>query len=406
MNIGIISIGDEILSGFTVNTNASWIGKELTNIGFSINNQITTRDNHNSILNALNNLSKKEINYIIITGGLGSTDDDITREALFEFVSAKEIFDKSYWEFLKKRNNKFDLKTPKIIQKQALIPDKGKIIENPYGSARGFQFNIKYSTIFSLPGVPYEMKKMMENSIIPYLKNKLKKPKITKIIKTYGISESRVSEKIKLIISNFLSCSIGYYPSPYGVDIRVSGYNLKDIDKLIIILKNNLKKYIFSLKNESLEKTVLKLAIKKNRTISIAESCTGGLISNRITNVSGSSKILRGAIVCYSNESKIKLLGINESILHKYGAVSNKIAFLMASNALKIFSSDYALSVTGISGPTGGSKSKPVGLVYIALSNFKETKVEKFHFHSNREINKIKTSQAALNLLRMALLNE
>ena len=406
MNIGIISIGDEILSGFTVNTNASWIGKELTNIGYSINDQITTRDNHNSILNALDNLSKKEIKYIIITGGLGPTDDDITREALFKFVSAKEIFDKSYWEVLKKRNENFNLKTPKIIQKQALIPSKGKIIENPNGTARGFQFNIKYSTIFSLPGVPNEMKAMMKNFIIPYLKNKLNKPKITKIIKTYGIAESRILERIKLITNQFLSCNIGYYPSIYGVDIRISGYSLTDINKLIINLKSNLKNYIFSLDNESLEKTVLKLAIKKNRTISIAESCTGGLISNRITNISGSSKVLRGTIVSYSNESKIKLLDIDKKILNKYGAVSNKIAFLMASNTLKIFSSDYALSVTGISGPTGGSKSKPVGLVYIALSNFKETKVEKFQFHSNREINKLKTSQAALNLLRIALLNE
>jgi len=401
MNIAILSIGNELLSGFTINTNASWIGKKLTNIGCSINNQITIKDNKNLILNALRELCNNEVHFLIITGGLGPTNDDMTRNALFKFVSTPETFDENYWRFLKEKYKKLNIDLPDSNKSQAIIPTKGKLIPNPIGSARGFQFKYKNTEIISLPGVPSEMKLMMSESIIPKIKNNISIPKFVKSISTYGIVESMLVEKIKIITNQFLDCEIGYYPSIMGVDIRISGYDLRRLNQIIRDLKNNLKEFIYSSKNELMEEVVVRLAIKKKKTIAIAESCTGGLISDRITNVSGSSNIFKGSIISYSNESKVKLLNINKNILDKRGAVSEEIASLMASNVLKLFSSDYGVSVTGIAGPTGGSKLKPVGLVYIGIANKNEINVKKIQFNHNRKGNKIKSSQAVLNWLRI-----
>ena len=409
MKVGIISIGDEILSGYTINTNASWIGKKLTNIGCTIDHQITIKDKSSSIFNALEYACSKQIDYIILTGGLGPTDDDLTRETLFKFVSADSVFDKDYWELLKTNyKKKTGLNIPKGNKNQALIPSKGKIIPNSFGTARGFQFNVKNILIISLPGVPFEMKKMMNELVLPQIQNSLKKLKYTKTIKTFGLPETKLAEKISksIKIDKFINCRIGYYPSVFGVDIRISSYSNIELEKFILEINNILKTNIYSLKNEPLEQVLVKIAIEKNKTIAIAESCTGGLISNRITNVAGSSKIFKGSVISYSNQSKIKFLNVDEKIINKFGAVSREVANLMAINTLKLFSTDYAISVTGIAGPTGGSNLKPVGLVYIGLSNFNETKVKKFQFGINREINKIKTSQVALNWLRMSFLNE
>jgi len=405
MKISLLSIGDELLSGFTTNTNASWIGRNLSNMGCSICEQITVKDNKNSILDGLKNLAKKKVDFIILTGGLGSTDDDITRKTLFSFVSSDEIFDEAYWVELKKRfkrKNQISIS----MKNQAISPSNGKLIPNSIGSARGYQFRFNEIEIISLPGVPSEMKKMMKQTIIPLISNRIAVPKITKIIRTIGISESSISQKIKSITKNYKNCKIGYYPSPKGVDLRISGYFIKDIDEFISKIKKTINSFVYSEDSQTMEDIIVSLLKQKEKTLVTAESCTGGLISNRITNVSGSSEIFKGSIISYSNQSKIKLLNVDKEIINKFGAVSEQVASLMSKNALKLFSSDYALSVTGIAGPRGGTKDKPVGLVYIGLSDKLKTVVKKFQFGNDRKINKIKTSQASLNMLRRTILND
>ena len=405
MKISLLSIGDELLSGFTTNTNASWIGRNLSNMGCSICEQITVKDNKNSILDGLKNLTKKKVDFIILTGGLGSTDDDITRKTLFSFVSSDEIFDEAYWVELKKRfkrKNQISIS----MKNQAISPSNGKLIPNSIGSARGYQFRFNEIEIISLPGVPSEMKQMMKQTIIPLISNRIAVPKITKIIRTIGISESSISQKIKSITENYKNCKIGYYPSTKGVDLRISGYFIKDIDEFISKIKKTINSFVYSEDSQTMEDIVVSLLKQKEKTLVIAESCTGGLISNRITNISGSSKVFKGSVVSYSNQSKIKLLNVDKEIINKFGAVSEQVASLMSKNALKLFSSDYALSVTGIAGPRGGTKDKPVGLVYIGLSHKLKTEVKKFQFGNDRKINKIKTSQASLNMLRRTILND
>ncbi len=406
MKISIISIGDELLSGFTINTNASWIGSTLTSIGCSICNQITVEDNKKSIIEGLENLSKKSVDLILLTGGLGSTNDDITRETLFSFLSSNPIFDQLYWEKLKKKVSKSGYKIPVSMKNQAIVPDNGKIIPNSTGSARGFHFKYKNIKIISLPGVPSEMKEMMSKTVIPFILDRISIPKITKELRTFGISESRISNKINLITREYKNCKVGYYPSLKGVDIRVSGYIQDDVTTLVSKIIKKINVYIYSRGKKTMEEVIVDLLNQKGKSFSIAESCTGGLISSRITNVSGSSKVFNGSVVSYSNRSKVELLNIDKNIINKYGAVSRQVANLMALNTLKLFSSDYAISVTGIAGPLGGSKLKPVGLVYVGFSNNLKTKVKKFQFGTDRIANKIKISQVSLNIIREALIND
>ena len=405
MKISLLSIGDELLSGFTTNTNASWIGRNLSNMGCSICEQITVKDNKNSILDGLKILIKKKVDFIILTGGLGSTDDDITRKTLFLFVSSDEIFDEGYWGELKKRF-KGENQIPILMKNQAISPSIGKLIPNSIGSARGYQFKFREIEIISLPGVPSEMKQMMKQTIIPLISDRISVPKITKMIRTIGISESTISQKIDLIAHYYQNCKIGYYPSTKGVDLRISGYSMKNVNELISKVKKTISRFVYSENIQTMEEVVVSLLKQKKKTISTAESCTGGLISNRITNISGSSEIFRGSVISYSNQSKIKLLNVSKDVIDKFGAVSKEVASLMSKNALKLFSSDYALSVTGIAGPLGGTKDKPVGLVYIGLSNKLKTEVKKFQFGNDRKKNKIKTSQASLNMLRRTILND
>ena len=292
------------------------------------------------------------------------------------------------------------------MKNQAISPSNGKIIPNLIGSARGYQFKFEDLEILSLPGVPSEMKQMMNQTIIPLISNKILVPKITKVVRTIGISESHISKKIDSISDYYQNCKIGYYPSSKGVDLTISGYVIKDIIELISKIKNIINRFVYSEGVQSMEEIIVSLLNQKEKTLATAESCTGGLISNRITNISGSSKVFKGSVVSYSNQSKIKLLNVNKDIIDKYGAVSKEVASLMSTNALKLFSADYALSVTGIAGPLGGTKNKPVGLVYVGLSNDLKTVVKKFQFGKDRKINKIKTSQASLNMLRSTLIND
>ena len=406
MKIAILSIGNELLSGDTINTNAGWMGRNLTDIGCDICRQITVPDNKDSISNALTELVNLKPGYIICTGGLGPTDDDITQQTLFDFVGTESEFDQNYWESLSVRFNRFGIQIPKSNRNQALVPVDGVVVPNPVGSARGSKLQVNDTILISLPGVPAEMKAMMTDSIIPMIQENELNPKSIRTLRTTGIPESALIEKIAPILEKDHACDIGYYPSLFGVDVRISHTDSQSVDSLSKDFYKTLKVSIYAEGKDSIEEVIIQLAKSKNSTVSTAESCTGGLIGHRLTEVSGSSDVYKGGFVVYNNESKIDLLGVDKSILKKYGAVSEETAQAMAKNVTNIFASDYGISVTGIAGPAGGTDQKPVGLVYIGFAKNDDVKVKKFHFGTDRKKNKLRTSQAALNWLRLSLLND
>jgi len=404
MNIALITIGNELLAGFTVNTNASWIGMNVLTAGGKVSWHQTIGDTKKEIHKSLTSVPS-ECEMVLITGGLGPTHDDVTAVALYDFVGDTPVFDKAYWDYLKKRLSKRNMKLPALNKNQAMRPQNGKIIDNPVGSARGLHFIIDNKHIFCLPGVPREMKTMMKSTIIPFIEQNSKKTLFVQTIRTTGIMESALAEKIDHIINEAPDeLTIAFLPQFTGVDIRINSHDENGINDLIKQIQSAVGKYVYGFDSEQLEDTIGKKLSEKNLTISTAESCTGGLISHRITNVTGSSSYFLGGIVSYSNDVKENTLNVDRDVLDTHGAVSSETAIQMAENVRQVLHTDLGLSVTGIAGPTGGTKEKPVGLVYIALANGTNTMVKEFRFVKDRELNKNASSQAALNMVRLYLL--
>tara|TARA_S200000501_G_scaffold361943_1_gene390857 strand:- start:4867 stop:6087 length:1221 start_codon:yes stop_codon:yes gene_type:complete len=406
MKVKLISIGDEVLSGDTLNTNVSWIGKHLTPIGCQILEQLTIPDKDDAIKTALELSFGMKFDLVITTGGLGPTSDDITRDAVFDFIGTDYLFDNEYWKLLKQRYGKVGIAVSESNRSQAIVPTQGQVIPNLVGSARGFQFEVDSTTLILLPGVPKEMKSMIKESIIPFINSKgLPKPNI-ELLRTTGIPESSLVEKINPAIEKDHQCSIGYYPSAFGVDLRIKGENPSKVKDLFSDISSILEEHVYAYKKKNIEEIVVSMAIKKRCTIAISESCTGGLVGSRITNVPGSSRVFMGGVIAYSNHIKTKLLDVKIDTLETRGSVSNETAKEMAVMTLEKFKVNYAVSITGIAGPDGGSKKKPVGLVYIGIANKEDVYVKKYQFRGDRDSIKLRTSQAALNMIRIALNNE
>ena len=405
MKVSIINIGDELLEGKTLNTNSQWLGKKLSSAGCQIESQITVKDEENSIVRGLNYCLQNKPEYLLVTGGLGPTNDDVTRNVLFNFMETESEFDYEYWKILKNRYQRIGKHISESIKSQAIVPKIGEVIPNPKGSARGLKFVQKDTIIFVLPGVPIEMKNMFVQTILPTLIKKIESPILSRTLRTTGITESVLYDFIETR-SKKNKNKISYYPSAFGVDIKVSNKAREEINLFIDWMYENFKNEIYAEHDTNIERVVVEYCIKRRRKIAVAESCTGGLIGDRITSVSGSSEIFVGGIIVYSNDSKVKILGLDEEGIDQFGAVSKDTAKKMAENVKTMFNSSFGLSVTGIAGPGGGTKEKPVGLAYIGLASDKNTIVEKFNFGIDRGGNKIKTSQAALNILRRSLLNE
>ena len=404
MKIGLITIGNELLSGFTTNTNASWIGKRMSEIGAEIVWHHTVQDSHEAIVNSFNSIPTY-LNALIITGGLGPTHDDITANSLFDWADVETEFDDDYWQDLKRRFKSRHISIPDLNKNQALKPINGELIPNPLGSARGIQLQKNGMDIVALPGVPVEMKAMMVESVIPFLKINIQNPIHILTLRTTGIMESALAEKLEPILKN-INAKLAFLPKLTGVDLRISSKDKKSLTTLKESIYQRVGKYIFGENGISLEEIVGKLILDKQLTISIAESCTGGLISDRLTNVPGSSGYLLGSVIAYQNEVKISKLGVKKETIEKFGAVSEQTANEMAKGIRSSLKSNLGLSSTGIAGPGGGSEEKPVGLVYIALANDEEVLTKKLNLTKNRLANKKLTSQAAINFLRLYLLRE
>tara|TARA_B000000475_G_scaffold270133_1_gene265215 strand:- start:495 stop:1724 length:1230 start_codon:yes stop_codon:yes gene_type:complete len=405
MKIGIITIGSELLNGSRLDTNAHWIAKNAILFGGEIISKSSILDNKDDIFMALDNFLNRDIDMIIITGGLGPTHDDITATSLYKYFNDKPVIDTLYFKDLKDRFAKKGFDVSNLNKSQALIPSDGDIIPNQVGTARGLSFKSKKTKIIALPGVPSEMKSMMRNSIFPIIQDSSKLSLNYKILRTTGIYESELFSTLRSLIDQYSDVDIAFLPSFLGVDIRVSSKNKTSYDAFLNDVNQKIDGYIFSNNNASLEEVVAKTLIKNKISISTAESCTGGLIADRLTNISGVSAVYKGSIIAYSNDQKMKLLNVSQKILNKCGAVSEETAIDMAIGVQEKFSTNIGISTTGIAGPTGGTITKPIGLVFIGLAYNGYSKAYKFNFRLDRISNKMITVQAALNILRKNVKN-
>ena len=404
MKIGLVTIGAELLNGARTNTNAAWIGQNVISVGGAIDWHMTVNDEKNTIESALDEVPTS-IDVVLCTGGLGPTHDDITSSVLYDYFGAKPEFDEQYWQLLTKKFAARDQVIPDINRNQAMKPDIGEVIPNPIGSARGLHLSNKSYHLFAMPGVPAEMKSMMTNTILPWIESRSKSKIHVTVMRTTGIMESVLYEKVQGILDDYPQISVAFLPRFTGVDIRLTTSDKNTLNRLVDQISPVIQKYHFGGEGVELEDVVGKLLIKNRKTIATAESCTGGLIGDRLTNISGSSLYYKGGIVAYSNSVKEKTIGVKKETLDSAGSVSEETALEMARGIRNKLNADIGLSTTGIAGPKGGTKEKPVGLVYIAISYDRGEKVYRFTFTPYRKTNKLMTSQAALNITRIHILN-
>ena len=406
----IITIGDEILYGHILDTNAKWLSKNLNELGVKTNKISTIGDNYIQIKDILQS-SIKENDIIILTGGLGPTNDDITKKCLNDFFKGKLISDKNTLSHIKKIFKKRNLDLTKKNRDQALVPDNCKVLHNKYGTAPGIAFEKDNKLVISLPGVPYEMKSLFEDKCSRIIKQKFSLSIIHhRTIKTVGIGESWLSDLISEWEKNLdNTISLAYLPSIGRVKLRLTGRgnNLNKIKSAIDKEEKKvvpiIRKYIYGFDNEELESCVGNLLIKNKKTLSIAESCSGGYLSHLVTSIPGSSKYFSGSIVAYSNNIKINNLNVNKKNIEKFGAVSKEVVEEMATNVRKKFNSSIGISTSGIAGPSGGTEKKPVGTVWIGYSDKNKTLSKKLLLTNRRDINITLSSIGALNMARLNL---
>lgn len=407
----IICIGTEIVSGSLLNTNASYISNELLKLGIETQKFTTVPDEPNLLSRAIKS-AIKTADLTFLTGGLGPTFDDITLNTLAKTLNRKLTLKKDILRNIQTHFNKQGIVMPKDNIRQAYIPQGSTAIKNEIGTAPGLIMKYNKRTIIALPGPPGEVAPMMEESIIPFIKQRFKTTKIikTRILKITGLAESQVNELVKDILGGSPGLSLGIYAHPGQIDIKITATapTLKEAEKLISSCEERIRQrlgdYIFTTDKQTLEEVVAQLLFKNKKTLSVAESCTGGLLTNRLTNISGSSKYLIASVIAYSNKAKTEVLKLPKDIIQKYGAVSKETALFMAKNIKRKTKSDLGISITGIAGPTGGTKEKPVGLVYISLITEKQQMTKEFHFTGSRETIKLKSTQAALDIIRKSLL--
>lgn len=412
MKAEIITIGDEILSGQTLNTNAAYIGEVLSEINVDVNRAVVVGDKEEAILDSFRKAFARN-DLVLVTGGLGPTHDDITLDCIVkyfntELVKSEEVL-KDITKIFEKRNREI---TPSN-EAQALVPKISDVIRNFHGTAPGVWIEKEDKIFIAMPGVPFEMKKMMTGYVIPRLteeKIEAKDSRITKSLLTTGIPESFVFERLGNIDELLDGNVLAFLPNIYGVRLRITvdGNDAEDAQNRMIHIEQKIRskvgKYIYGTENDLLEEVIGKLLVERDLTIAVAESCTGGLISSRITNIAGSSNYFERGVVTYSNGAKVELLKIDEDMIEKYGAVSMEVARLMAEGVRAVSGTDIGLAVTGIMGPGGATINKPVGLVYIGYCDANICTAREFIFGDERILNKDRTSQAALDMLRRMIL--
>ncbi len=407
MKVEIITIGDELLIGQITNTNAAYLSKHLTAIGLEVKWATTVGDDADDLKKALSAALKRS-DVVITTGGLGPTHDDITKNVAADYFESDMVFKPEIVERLKHEFAKRGIKMAAVNEGQATVPEKASIIENPVGTAPGLLFEKEGKKCIILPGVPSEMQAICEATVFPMLK-KQERTTGQKTIRTTGIAESTLFERLDLNrIEQF--AKVAFMPRLSGVDIRLTakGKHAEELEEKLSngmrLIREKVGKYIYGYDDEELEEAVAKLLFEKQKTVAVAESCTGGLLAHKLTNISGSSDYFERGVVAYSNEAKMDVLGVPRETLEKHGAVSPETAVTMAEGVRQHGGVDFGISTTGIAGPTGGTKEKPVGLLYVGVANEYRSFSKKFVFFKDRLINKERSVQAALNLLRQELI--
>jgi nicotinamide-nucleotide amidase len=406
----LISIGDEILYGQTLDTNSHYISAELDKLGIRVKRKVTVADDREAMMRAFKE-AEANADIIIITGGLGPTKDDLTKPLLAEYFDSDMILHEDILEDLRKRFAKRGRELNELNKGQAELPKKCKPIENKYGTAPGMWFEKADKVFISMPGVPKEMKYMMEDTIIPKFKKLYKTPVlIHKIIKTVGIPESILAERLEDWENELpKEIKLAYLPGLNQVKLRLtaSGNNEKHLQNLIgqevDKLFEQVGKYIYGTDESNLSAKIGGLLKERGLTIACAESCTGGYIAHLITSNSGSSEYYRGGINPYHNDLKINILGVKKETIEQYGAVSEETVIEMAERVRELFGADIGISTSGIAGPGGGTKAKPVGTTWVALADGKNIQTKLYHFQFDRESNIEITSNSLLNLVRQTL---
>lgn len=406
----IISIGDELLIGQTINTNAAWMGQELNKIGIDVHQTSVITDNKRHIINTLDDV-RKRVDLVLITGGLGPTNDDITKYTLAEYFHSELHEDSKVLAGVKKRLKARNLEMNELNRQQAIIPDKATIFLNRWGTAPGMWFEDHGQVFVSMPGVPTEMKGLMTTSVLPAIKEKFQPPEIVhRTLLTIGLIEAKLAELLVEFEAQLPpEIKMAYLPSTPIIKLRLSARG-EDRNHLITLLNEqeyNLQQiipdYIFGKEPETLQEIVGRLLKGKKATLSTAESCTGGNIARLITSIPGCSDYYEGSSISYAYSAKIKTLGVDPYTLEKQGAVSKEVVLQMAIGAQQLFNTDYAIAVSGIAGPGGATPDKPVGTTWIAIATPKGAVAHPFLFGTDRNGNIHRASLTALNLLRIAL---
>lgn len=410
MKAEIITIGTELMMGHVVDTNFAFIAEKLYSIGVRVNYKSSVDDEPERIKEVFRTaLDRADL--IVTTGGLGPTFDDLTKKVMTEVLGTNLVYDENVMKMIEGHFKRRNVEMPKSNMKQAFLPKNAKIINNPLGTAPGIYMPWKGKLIICLPGVPSEMKMMMLEGVLPELKKKYSDLPLvfSKTVKICGLTESKVDSILEgMKTKEKVELSLRAYPSQVDINVFFTAKTNEEIEKTSAEVLEEIQKLfadnIFGYDNETMEQVVGKLCREKGKKIAVAESCTGGLISNRITNVPGSSAYFERGAVVYSNQSKQEFLKVPEDTIKEFGAVSRETALAMATGVRDISKADIGLAVTGIAGPDGGTESKSVGLVFIAVDANGKKWCRDFKFAGEREKIKQHVSQTALDMVRRHLL--
>ncbi len=411
MQAEIITIGDEILIGQIVDTNSAWMSKELNAIGISVNRITSISDTKDAIITSVEEAMSR-VDLVLMTGGLGPTNDDITKKTLSDYFDCELVQDEGLYAKIEERLARYKIGMNAFNREQALVPDGARIITNDFGTAPCMWFSKDDKQVISMPGVPFEMKNIMESEILPKLSEEFDCPHVLhQTIMVQGLGESVLAEMLQDWEAKLSSVvKLAYLPSPGVVRLRMSlmgedEAELKAIvEEQLVGLKAILGERIFAFDDEQIEKVISNLLLDKKKTLATAESCTGGNMAHLLTAMAGSSAYFQGSVVAYSNKVKANVLGVNSNSLEEFGAVSQEVVVQMASGVVKVIGTDYGIATSGIAGPDGGTEEKPVGTIWIAVASKGRVISEKFVFSKERGRNIRMASLAGFNMLRKLIL--
>lgn len=411
MRARIVTIGDEILIGQIIDTNSAWMGQQLNLQGIEVEAIVSVSDTHEAITRAIDD-AFAAVDVVLVTGGLGPTKDDITKQAIADYFGVGMIFSDETYERILRMFERWGRKSTEAHRLQCYMPENASLLKNKMGTAPGMWFNKGNKVMVSMPGVPYEMKYLMTEEVLPALKaNYPSQPIVHHTVLTAGEGESRINARI----SNFeLSLppelKLAFLPSLGKVRLRLTarGSDEQQLNQLLAEkveeLKQLLPDLIFGYGEDTLEAAIGRLLITQKKTLSTAESCTGGYLAHRITSIAGASAYFKGAIIAYDNQVKMDQLGVPAEVLETVGAVSEKTVIAMVSGAVARLGTDIAVATSGIAGPTGGTDEKPVGTIWIAVGNQTEYQTLKLQLGKDRLKNIEYTANSALNMIRKFLI--